>query len=134
MNNKVTDTKTKIMSVLKDFKEKMDLHKDKITKRHLEVLKNSVEKREELVNDKDDDDLEYLNDNVDDIKRLFQSFLTRHDINYTPETAITNDLHSTFIETPEWIKLERPVLNPHNNDNKCFQYSITLSLYHEQIG
>ena len=24
-------------------------------------------------------------------------------------------------------------MNPQNNDNKCFQYSITLALYHQQI-
>ena len=24
-------------------------------------------------------------------------------------------------------------INPENNDNKCFQYSVTLSLYHKQI-
>ena len=26
------------------------------------------------------------------------------------------------------------MLNPNNNDNKCFQYSVLRSLYHEQIG
>ena len=24
-------------------------------------------------------------------------------------------------------------MNPHNSDNKCFQYAITLALYHQQI-
>ena len=43
------------------------------------------------------------------------------------EKPIINN--STFIETPK-----RRVLNPQNNDNKCFQYSVTLSLYHEKIG
>ena len=58
-----------------------------------------------------------------------------YNIDYTPkETRINNSMHSTFIETPEWVKLKRSVLNPHNNDSKCFQYSITLSLYNEQIG
>ena len=47
------------------------------------------------------------------------------------EPTINN---STFIKTPEWLKLKRSVLNPNNNDNKCFQYSVILSLYHEQIG
>ena len=42
--------------------------------------------------------------------------------------------NSNFIETPTWLKLKRCVLDPQNNDNKCFQYSVTLSLYHEQIG
>ena len=41
---------------------------------------------------------------------------------------------NTFVKTPEWLTLNKCVLNPENKDNKCFQYSVTLSLYHEQIG
>ena len=36
----------------------------------------------------------------------------------------------TFIKTPGWIKNKYCTISPKNNDNKCFQYSITLSLYH----
>ena len=25
-------------------------------------------------------------------------------------------------------------INPQNDDNKCFQYAVTLSLYHQKIG
>ena len=32
-----------------------------------------------------------------------------------------------------WLKSKRGIMNPQNNDNKCFQYSITLALYHQQI-
>ena len=42
--------------------------------------------------------------------------------------------NSTFVKTPKWLTLKRSVLNPSNNDNKCFQYSIILFLHHEQIG
>ena len=38
------------------------------------------------------------------------------------------------METPEWLTLKRSVLNANNKDNKCFQYSIILSLHHKQIG
>ena len=41
---------------------------------------------------------------------------------------------STYIESPEWLKLKRCIMNPQNNDNRFFQYSITLSLYHQQIS
>ena len=41
---------------------------------------------------------------------------------------------STFIKTPEWIKNKNCTINPKNNDNKCFQYSFTLSLNHNQIN
>ena len=42
--------------------------------------------------------------------------------------------NSTFVKTPEWLRLKRSVLNPNNTDNKSFQYSTTLCLYHKQIG
>ena len=41
---------------------------------------------------------------------------------------------NTFVETPTWLSPKRCTMNPQNNDNKCFQYSVTLSLYHVQIG
>ena len=41
---------------------------------------------------------------------------------------------NTFVKTLEWLTFKRWVLNPQNNDNKCFQYSVILSLYYEQIG
>ena len=46
----------------------------------------------------------------------------------------TDLILSTFIETPKWLVVKRSILNPINNDNKCFQYSIVLSLHQEQIG
>ena len=43
-------------------------------------------------------------------------------------------MHSTLIETPEWINNKNRTINPQNKNNKCFQYSILLSLYHKQIN
>ena len=37
--------------------------------------------------------------------------------------------------TPEWLKPKKAILNPLNKDDKkSFQYSITLSLHHKDIG
>ena len=41
---------------------------------------------------------------------------------------------NTFVETPRCIRFKKAVLNPRSNDNKSFQYPITLSLYHKEIG
>ena len=49
--------------------------------------------------------------------------------NFT-EIAATN----TFIKTPQWASNKKCTINPQNNDNECFQYSVTFSLYHEQNG
>ena len=48
------------------------------------------------------------------------------------DKTIKND--NTFVETPICIGSKKAVLNPKSNDNKSFQYSITLSLYHKEIG
>ena len=42
--------------------------------------------------------------------------------------------NSTFVKTPTWLGPKKFTINPQNDDTKSFQYSVTLSLYHEQIG
>ena len=39
----------------------------------------------------------------------------------------------SYIKSPEWILNKRATMNPKNNDNKCFQYSITVALNHQKI-
>ena len=34
----------------------------------------------------------------------------------------------SYIDSPEWIKNKRTTINPKNNDNKCFQYSLVVAL------
>ena len=41
----------------------------------------------------------------------------------------------SYIKSPEWILRKRATINPINkNDNKCFQYSITVALNHQKIN
>ena len=39
----------------------------------------------------------------------------------------------SYIDSPKWLKNKKATINPKNNDNKCFQYAITVALNHEQI-
>ena len=39
----------------------------------------------------------------------------------------------SYIKSPEWILNKRTTINPKNKDNKCFQYSITVALNHQNI-
>ena len=48
------------------------------------------------------------------------------------EEKTCNKKELTFVKTPEVLKSKRAILNPHNNDNKSFQYSIAFSLCHEK--
>ena len=39
----------------------------------------------------------------------------------------------SFIDSPEWLKIKKATINPKNNDDKCFQYALTVALNPEQI-
>ena len=70
-------------------------------------------------------------DRIVHLDNLFNDFVIKN-TDQLLEELIINDC--TFVKTPEWLTPKRCVLNPNNEDNKCFQYSITLFLHHEQIG
>ena len=39
----------------------------------------------------------------------------------------------SYMKSSEWIVNKRATVNPKNGDNKCFQYSITVALRHQDI-
>ena len=39
----------------------------------------------------------------------------------------------SYIKSPEWVLNKRATINPKNKYNKCFQYSITVALNHQNI-
>ena len=40
----------------------------------------------------------------------------------------------SFIDSPKWLKNEKPTLNPDNYDDNCLQYALTVALNHQNIG
>ena len=102
-----------------------------MSERQLKILKRCIEKNEKIMNNKDETDIEYINDELDTIKGEFKGFCSMYNVDYAPKTSTINN--STFTETPDWINNKKCTINPQNKENKCFQYSITLSLYHKEI-
>ena len=39
----------------------------------------------------------------------------------------------SYIEPAKWIKDKKSIINPKNNDHKCFQYAVTLALNYDKI-
>ena len=39
----------------------------------------------------------------------------------------------SYIDSPKWLKDKKSVINPKNNDYKCFQYAVTLALNLDKI-
>ena len=40
----------------------------------------------------------------------------------------------TYIDSPKWLKNKKSTINPKNNDDKCFQYAVTLVLNLDDIN
>ena len=44
------------------------------------------------------------------------------------------NIGKSYMKSPEWVANKRATINPQNlSDNKCFQYSITVALHHQDI-
>ena len=39
----------------------------------------------------------------------------------------------SYIDSPKWLKNKKATINPKNNDDKCFQYALTVALNYEKI-
>ena len=99
----------------------------------------------------DNEEIRMGNETNDIIKRLINSFLS----NYQNEEAIMKNgsnfvfgsvdvlsyrIHKTslkrgrsYTKFSEWVLNNRATINPKNDDNKCFQYFITVALNHQNI-
>ena len=98
----------------------------------------------------DNEEIRLGNETNDIINRLIESFLSkyqneekilRNGSNFIFESVnlLTYHIHKidlkrgkSYIKSPEWILNKRATVNPKNKD-KCFQYSITVALNHQNI-
>ena len=86
-------------------------------------------------------------DNNDDIiEQLFESLLQKYEENlqnkmkgsdfefdgvnflYYDFNKMSRNRDESYIDSPKWLKDKKSIINPKNNDNKCFQYAVTLAL------
>ena len=98
---------------------------------------------EEFMNGSDTDEI---------IKELFKSILQRCQENlqekmrgsdfafdgvnflYYDFNKISRSRSGSYIDYPKWLKDKKSIINPKNNDYKCFQYAVTLALNLEKIN
>ena len=39
----------------------------------------------------------------------------------------------SYVDSPKWLKNKNAIINPKNNDDKCFQYALTVALNYQNI-
>ena len=98
---------------------------------------------EEFMNGSDTDEI---------IKELFKSFLQRYQENFQEKmkgldfafdgvnylyynfNKINISRGGSYIDSPKWLKDKKSTVNQKNNNNKCFQYAVTLALNIDKIN
>ena len=55
------------------------------------------------------------------------------DLLYYKLHKISLNRGGSYIDSSEWLKNKKATINPKNNDDKCFQYALTVAVNHAQI-
>ena len=100
MGNKVINKKAEIAEIVQIFEQNLGLKPDEMTEKRSNILNRCIERNEKIVKDEDETDIEYINDELHTIKRVFNGFCSMYNIDYISST-IDN---STFIETPDQVE------------------------------
>ena len=114
---------------------------------------SSIDNDEERVMHSKSNNVEIMiNDEADEvIQKLFDSLKNRYQNNLQSVKGwkfvfdyvhlvpykyykLNPNHHGSYIDSPDWIKIKKATINPINQkDNKCFQYTATVALNHEEI-
>ena len=99
----------------------------------------------------DNIEIMFGDDNDDIIEQLFESLLQKYEENlqnkmrgsefefdgvnflYCDFNKTSMNRGGSYIDSPNWLKNKKSTINPKNNDDKCFQYAVTLALNLDKI-
>ena len=99
----------------------------------------------------DNEEIRLGNKTDDIIKRLINSFLNKYQKKeiilrkgssfvFESVDLLSYHIHKTslrrgnsYVKSSEWLINKRATINPKNKDDKCFQYSITVAINHQNI-
>ena len=82
-------------SIIKEFKELIDLYRFRTDKKSLKILGKALRKREKIVCYEKEDDIEYLKDNIDELKGLKNIYFDKNK---------DHDYKAKYLGTDETIK------------------------------
>ena len=77
--------------------------------------------------------LQIYQEGLEESMRGSEFIFDRVDALYYDLNKISLSRGGSYIDSPEWLKKKKAAINPKNNDDKCFQYALTVALNYEQI-
>ena len=114
-------------------------------------LKPGSDKTRIMYTRSDNIEIIFGDDNDDIIEQIFASLLQKYEVNLQNKMRgsefefggvnfLYYDFNKTsinrgrsYIDSPKWLKDKKSTINPKNNDDKCFQYAVTLALNLDKI-
>ena len=114
-------------------------------------LKSGSDETRIMYTRSDNIEIMFGDDNDDIIEQLFVSLLKKYEENLQNkmrgsefESDGVNFLYydfnktsinrgGSYIDSQKWLKYKKSTINPKNNDDKCFQYAVTLALILDNI-
>ena len=88
----------------------------------------------------DNDDIIIIESLLQKYEENLQSELKGSDFEFDGVNFLYYDFNKTsinrgrsYIDSPKWLKDKKSIINPKNNDNKCFQHAVTLALNLDKI-
>ena len=77
--------------------------------------------------------MQKFQEELEEKKRRNEFFSDSVDLLYYELHIISLNRGGSYIDSPEWLKKKKETINPKNDDDKCFQYALSVALNHEQM-
>ena len=156
--DKILTLKEYLALIEKYLRELIDYYKNKgewklqlIAEINFTSLKPGSDETRIMHSRSDNIEITIDDDNDDIIEELFKSFVQKYEENlqnkmrgsdfefdgvnflYYDFNEISLNRGGSCIDSPKWLKDKKSTINPKNNDDKCFQYAVTLALNVDNI-
>ena len=140
-----------LRELLEEYKQKGEWKVQLTIEVNFISLKPGSDETRIMYTGSDNIEIMFGDDNDDIIEQLFESLLKKYEENlqnkmrgsefefngakflYYDFSKTSINRGGSYIDSPKWLKDKKSTINPKNNDNKCFQYAVTLALNLDKI-
>ena len=112
----------------KDSRETRNMHQKSD---NIEIMMGS--ETDNIINELIDSFLQIYLEGLEESMRGSEFIFDSVDLLYYHLQKTSLKRGKSYIKSPKWLKNKKAKINPKNNDDNCFQYSVTVALDHQQI-
>ena len=88
---------------------------------------------DEIIEDLFESILQKYQEGLEESMRESKFSYDRVDVLYYNINKVSLSRGGSYIDSPQWLKNKKATINPKTNDDKCFQYALTVALNYEKI-